>query len=243
MCYSYFMTESTTSKATIVKVPFKYYEANFDGRYMRLDEIREFIAQFKEYYYEKKMENPNLASRKIINDFNTTIHPNKFHPYTQQFRRWRKRWDEEIISRLEGARVYLDSPEVKAIQTRDEQNNLLVPSEKELESGAKNLAGELMNDAMTMLKGDQQNEDLFEDEVLIKRRQYVLSVFNYVIRAVNAKDALNIKRNQEKRETAGFLMDLVRRSTAGGISENDMSLLKDSLPTKQHEQQAMADNN
>jgi len=238
------MTEITIKrKNEIAEAPFKYYEKDFDGRYMKLNEIREFIPQFKEYYYEKKLENPDLASRKIINNFNDVIAPSIFHPYTQQFQRWRKRWDEDIMSRLEGARVYLDSPEVKAIQTRDKRNNLLIPSEGELNSGAKNLAGELMNDAMTMLKSDQQNEDLYEDEVLIKRRHYVLSVFNYVIRAVNAKEALSIKKNQEKRETAGFLMDLVRRSTAGGISIKDMSLLKNSLPAKKNEQSTMADNN
>jgi len=230
------------AKSTIKKssLPFKYYHRNdFDGRYMKLAEVRDLIIPFKEYYYEKKLENPSLAAREIINNFNDTLEVDVFFPYTEQYRRWRKLWDDEIMSRLEGAEVHLESKEVKAVKTRDSENNLLVPTDQELDSGSKNLAGELMNDAMTMLKNDQRNEDLYEDEVIVKRRNYILNVFNFVTRAVNAKESLRIKKSQDKRETAGFLMDLVRRSTVGGISENDISILKDSIIQKQDEHQTV----
>lgn len=206
---------------------------NFGG-FQKLVEIRDLIPRFKDFYYEKKLENPNASVLKIVNDFNVSIAPDKFHPYAAQYRRWRKHWDSEISDKLLGMK--LQTVEVKAIKTRDENNNLIVPSEDELEGGAKNLAGELMNDAMTMLKNDQQLEELYDDEIIVKRRHYVLNVFNFVMRAVHTKQALAIKANAEKRETAGFLMELVRRSTAGKITTEEMSLLKQSFGRNQNEQ-------
>ncbi len=237
------MTETKVLKKQLAASPFKYYGENFDGHYKKISDIRDLITPFKEYYYEKKMANPDLTSRDIILSFNESIKPDTFFPYPEQFRRWRRIWDAEIIYKLEVAKMTMDSPAVIAVRTRDKDNKFVIPTDNELGDGARNLAGELMNDAMTMLKNDQGHEDLYEDEVIVKRRHYILNVFNYVIRAVNTKEALNIRKSQEKRETAGFLMDLVRRSTAGGISDNDMTLLKGSLNTKQDEQPAVADLN
>lgn len=225
------MSESTTQKTA-----FRYYDHDrFTGKHQRLADIRDMIPRFKEFYYKRREESHNDSARTIINDFNKTIEPDTFFPYTDQYFRWRKKWDADILSKIEGAELALDAPEVKAVKMKDTEGNLITPPESALDEGAKTLGGELMNDAMTMLKSDQRNEDLFEDEVLIKRRTYVLNVFNYVMRAVNQKESLAIKRNTEKRETAGFLMDLVRRSTAGKISDDDMTLLKGSLIHKQNE--------
>jgi hypothetical protein len=88
-----------------------------------------------------------------------------------------------------------------------------------------------------MLRQDQESgEDMYEDEILIKRRHYVLNVFNFVMRAVNQKEALLIKKQQEKRETASFLMDLIRKSTAGRVTPEEMTLLKSSIVPAQNEQ-------
>ncbi|MBT9151003.1 MAG: hypothetical protein DDT40_01184 [candidate division WS2 bacterium] len=86
-----------------------------------------------------------------------------------------------------------------------------------------------MNDAMNILKKDQVYEEHYDDEVIMKRRNYVLNVFNFVTRAVHSKQALLIRGQSERRETAGFLMDLVRRSTAGKITPDEMVLLKQSF--------------
>jgi hypothetical protein len=219
-------------------VKFSIYGDDFDGRYMRISELRDLIPQFKDFYYEKKKDNPNIPAIKIILMFNELIAPKRFYPWANQYRVWRKKWDADIARMTLGAELALEKPKVRAInKTRDENNNLIiVPTESELEAGAKTLGGELMNDAMRMLRQDQiSGEDLYEDEILIKRRHYVLNVFNYVMRAVNAKEALNIKKNQEKRETASFLMDLIRKSTAGRVTPEEMNLLKSSItPTQQN---------
>jgi hypothetical protein len=227
------MTEDTpTTEKTRKKQPntiFRIYE-NWDGRFRKLNEVRHLIPAFKDFYYEKRLENPKVTAFDIINQFNKTLTPPEtFFPYTDQYRRWRKGWDMEIAEKLMGSERALVSPPVVAVKTRDENNNLLAPTESELEGGAKNLAGELMNDAMTILRNDQQLEELYDDEIIVKRRNYVINVFNYVMRAVHSKQALDIKANAEKRETAGFLMDLIRRSTTGKISADEISLLKSAV--------------
>jgi hypothetical protein len=114
------------------------------------------------------------------------------------------------------------------VKLRDEQNTAIVPDEHTLEVGAKTLAGELLNDAIDILKGDQESGGVFDEEILIKHRSYVLNVFNYITRAVQGKEALQIKSNAEKRETLGFLTALINRSTAGRITPEEMQLLKQS---------------
>lgn len=215
---------------------FSLYGDDFDGNYMRISELRDMLPRFKEFYYQKREELPNIQAVKVILLFNELIAPDRFFPYPNQYRQWRKKWDLDIARKTMGAELALEVPEKKTIvKTQDEQNNLLVPTENELEAGAKTLGGELMNDAMNMLRQDQASgDDMYDDEILIKRRHYVLNVFNFVMRAVNAKEALIIKKQQEKRETASFLMDLIRRSTAGRVTPDEMNLLKSSLTPVQN---------
>jgi len=104
-----------------------------------------------------------------------------------------------------------------------------VPSDDSLEAGAKTLGGELLNDALSILKRDQKEEELYEDEVIVKRRNYVLNVYNYITRSAHSKETLRLKSNAEKRETMGFLMDLMSRATAGKMTDENMALLKQSV--------------
>lgn len=207
---------------------------NFDGKFSKLAEIRDLIPKFKDFYYSKKLEDPNWTSIKLVDAFNEVIVPQRFFPTTDMYKRWRRRWDDEIAQKALGMK--LSKIDEKIVVTRNEQNKLLSPSDNELELGGKTLAGELMNDAMNILKNDQVREELYDDEIIVKRRHYVLNVFNFVMRAVHTKQALLIKGRAEKRETAGFLMDIVRRSTAGKITPEEMVLLKQSFGRNQNEQ-------
>jgi len=200
---------------------------NFDGKFNKLAEIRDLIPKFKDFYYSKKLEDPNWSSVKLIDSFNAIITPQRFFPTSDMYNRWRKHWDDDIAQKTLGMK--LSKIDEKIIVTRNERNELLVPNENQLEQGAKTLAGELMNDAMNILKNDQVKEELYDDEIIVKRRHYVLNVFNFVMRAVHTKQALAIKSQTEHRETTGFLMDIVRRSTAGKITPEEMVLLKQSF--------------
>ncbi len=220
----------TTENNETKKKDSKFFLYGNDGLYMKIGDLKEFIPRFKDYYYDKKQENPNASVIGIITSFNEMIAPDKFYPYPTQYRIWRKKWDREILEKAMGAVLAVESPVSKAIKTRDEQNNLMIPTDEDMEDGAKTLGAELVNDAMMMLKKDQaMGEDMFTDEMLVKRRRYVLTVYNHVISAANRKEALKIKKQQEKRETAGFLMDLIRSSTAGHMSQDDIDILKGSV--------------
>ena len=80
-----------------------------------------------------------------------------------------------------------------------------------------------------LFRSDQDNEDSYDEEILVKRRSYILNVFNYVTKAVHGKEALKLKSNADKRETFGFLTALINRSTAGKITPDEMQLLKQSI--------------
>ena len=204
---------------------FSFYE-NFDGHYHKINEIRDLIPQFKVFYYAEKRKDPGWSAIKIINDFNAQIAPLTFFPWEKQYRLWRKKWDAELLA-IQGYQE--QQKEVhQLIKVRDEQNAMVVPADDALENGAKTLAGELLNDAMGILKKDQEDEELYEDDIIIKRRNYVLNVYNYITRSAHSKEALRLKSNADKRESMGFLMDLMSRATAGKMTDEELALLKNS---------------
>jgi len=204
---------------------FSFYE-NFDGHYHKINEIRDLIPQFKAFYYAEKSKESGRSAIKIINDFNAQITPLTFFPWEKQYRLWRKKWDAELLA---VAGYQEQQKEVRQlIKVRDEQNVLVVPADETLEDGAKTLAGELLNDAMNILKKDQDEEELYEDEIIVKRRNYVLNVYNYITKSAHSKEALRLKSNADKRETMGFLMDLMSLATAGKMTDEDLALLKNS---------------
>lgn len=215
--------------------------------YSKVEELRDLIPRFKEFYYQKKQENPDLREKDVMDAFDIELSGSKreFNPWPSTLRGWRKRWDADIALKMRDAKALL-RPEQRMIQTRNDEGALIIPDDGQMEGAAMNLGAELMNDAMTMLKGDQMNEDLYEDEVLIKRRNYALNVFNFVMRSVHSKSALKLKANQEKRETASWLMDMVRASAAGKITKEDFQLMRDSVGAAQqpnYEQPTMVTNN
>jgi hypothetical protein len=163
---------------------------------------------------------------KIINDFNKTIAPFTFFPWEKQYRLWRKKWDAQILAE-QGYREEQKAAR-QIVKLQDEQV-AIVPDEYALEAGAHTLAGELLNDALGILKQDQESEESYEDEIIVKRRNYVLNVFNYVMRASHGKQVLNIKTNAEKRETADFMMTLLNRAAAGKLTDKEMEMLRASI--------------
>lgn len=205
---------------------FSFYE-NFDGHYHKIGELKELIPQFKMFYYAEKRKEPERSAIKIINDFNGQITPLTFFPWEKQYRSWRKKWDAELIAEQSYKQQQREMRQI--IKLRDEQNAVIVPDEYALEVGTHTLAGELLNDAMDILKRDQENEDSYNEEILVKRRSYILNVFNYVTKAVHGKEALKLKSNADKRGTFGFLAALINRSTAGKITDDEMTLLKQSV--------------
>lgn len=205
---------------------FSFYE-DFDGKYHKVGEIRDLIPQFKLFYLTERRREPERSAIKIINDFNKQIAPFTFFPWEKQYRLWRKKWDAQLLAE----RGYREEQRAarQIIKMQDERNAVIVPDEYALEAGAHTLAGELLNDALGILKQDQESEDSYEDDIIVKRRNYVLNVFNYVTKASHGKQSLNVKTNSEKRETASFMMTILNRATAGKLTSDEIQLLKASI--------------
>lgn len=210
-----------------------YYGSSFTG-YMKVGVLQGHLAEFKDFYYAMKIEDPKNGLLKIVNDFNEMIHPDLFHPYTNQLRHWTRKWDRDILEQqgMTTTDVIVKKHIPQVIQTKDE-TGMVVPSDETLEAGMKNLGGELLNDAFTMLKEDQDLEELYSSDELMRRRSYILNVMTHVTKMVHKKQELMLKANAEKRETANFLINILRQATAGKVSSDDLTLLKGTQQTNE----------
>lgn len=212
-------------------------------RYQRLAEYTDLIPSFKDWYYTKKTANDRETLTNILRTFNAEVCAplgRKFHPKLEAIRSWRKRWDLDLIQTIKGLdHEVTDKRNIyQVIKTRNQDNELVNGgiSDGELEHGIKTLGGELLNDAMQMLRDDQELEDIYDNDELMKRRSYIINVFSHATKLVHGKAALMLKASAEKRDTAGFLMNLLSRASAGKISDEEVSVLKSAYAPKQNEQ-------
>jgi|SRR3990170_1051899 len=222
-----------------------YYGDRFQG-YQRVGEISEFIPQFKDYYYEKRIKTDLKRGMllEIIQGFlKDVVFPQgkTFFPYTTQVRHWTKRWDADILRQKYNMKEESEITPAKEIRqivkVRGEEYAVGAPEDGALESGLRTLGGELLNDAMQMLRDDQELEEAYDDEVLIKRRNYIVNVFSHATKLVHGKAALMLKASEEKRNTAGFLMTLLSKATAGTITDMEVELLETAYVPRQNDTQ------
>lgn len=217
------------------------YGETFQG-YQKVGEIKETISAFKDYYYERKKENVNATLFDIMQTFNREIctpEGKRFHPYPSQVKFWRAKWDADIISQLHGAEMAIVEPKKirQIIKTRNEDREVVLgaPQDSDLEAGVRTLGGELLNDAMQMLRDDQMLEEVMDDEVVVKRRKYIVDVFAHVTRLVHGKAALMLKASEEKRNNATFLMTLLAKATSGKLSDEEMAMLETTYSPQNNE--------
>lgn len=223
---------------------FPTYEG-FDGRFRRAEEVRERLPAFRDFYMTRMAEadamglndgeglkggkkKNKLSAIKIVDMFNAQLPEDQtkdFFPETGMYRRWRKRWDAERDGRLQNAEERVERAQKRELMTHTPGT---VPSLEHLEDGMSTLAGELANDALETLRDTNEREEYFDDEVVVKRKMYALNVFAYVTKAVHSKQALDLKKHAEGRETAGFMLDILRRATAGKITAEELALLRGS---------------
>lgn len=212
-------------------VGLRFYGDKFT-RYMRVGEITDLLPAFKDYYYAAKVKDPNASIIPILQGFNTEVcEPmgRMFHPNTAQVRIWRRKWDLDLMQQMKGTDIaIIEGRNIhQVVKTRNESRELVLGvDDNELEAGVRTLGGELLNDAMQMLRDDQELEEIYDDETLMKRRNYIVNVFSHTTRLVHGKAALMLKASAEKRETAGFLMNLLARATAGRLSDDEMQMLE-----------------
>lgn len=203
------------------------YGESFVG-YQKIEEVRDLIPAFKEFYYEEVIKNPKAKIGEMLREFNESINPRKFHPYMTNIRAWRIKWDADILEKknMAVADITTEKAVQQVLKTRNDDRSLIAPEDSSLEAGVRTLGGELLNDAFQMLREDQQNPEIYDDEVLVKRRNYIVGVFGHVTKLVHGKAALLLKASEEKRNNAGFLMELLAKATSGKLSDSDMEMLK-----------------
>lgn len=228
--------ELVKNNPTINPVGLSIYGDKFK-KFSRLGEINDLIPSFKDWYYQKKMANDKETLTNILRTFNSEVcEPQErvFHPKTSTMRLWRNKWDLDMIEQMR--EINHEVTDKKIIRQLVQVRNSDIP-EVELEHGVKTLGAELLNDAMQMLTDDQQLEDIYDSEELMKRRSYILNVFSHATKLVHGKAALMLKASAEKRDTASFLMSLLSRATAGKVSDEEINVLKSAYAPKQDAQQ------
>lgn len=206
---------------------------NFDGQYRKLQELRHRIPEFRDFYIQKRfVGKEKLSAIKIVDQFNE-LYPHKegelpFFPNPGMYQRWRKRWDAEQTGLVKTAEVRLAEREEARLINTDDPHPMEI-----LEERVNTLGAELANDAMQTLRETQDREEYFDDEVVVKRKQYALNVFAYITKAAHSKATLDLKRHAEGRETAGFMLDILRRANAGKLSSDEIAVLRGSIRPKQ----------
>lgn len=236
----------TTKKKKIDPVGLQIYGTGFTG-YQRLAEINDLIPAFKDFYYAAKVKDPNETLRNIVQGFNTEVcapvGERRFYASMSQLRTWRRKWDLDLMQQMQEKDLVITEKKNihQIVKTRDDERNLVagLAGDNELEAGVRTLGGELLNDAMQMLRDDQELEEIYDNDTLIKRRNYIVNVFAHATRLVHGKAALMLKVSEEKRNNAGFLMSLLARASAGQMTDEEMSLLKTSYAPKQNEPDAI----
>ena len=196
----------------------------FPGKCMTVGECKDLLPQFKQYYFERKREEIETSAMSIINDFGEKIAPLFFTPYPQQFKLWRANWDRTLMAERGMVLEERKHSAVirKAIQTVDDAGNLLAPDEDTLEMGNRVLAGELLHDALKIIKAEDAERIMFDEDTRIKRKNYVLNI----TKNLQGSEALKLKRSAESRENANFLITLLRKAQAGLITVNDLKLMR-----------------
>lgn len=225
-------------------VGISYYGESFVG-FMKIGELADLIPAFKEKFYMMRVDNPATSTAEVVRQFNHAIQPRKFHPYPNQLRNWVKKWEADILAQMRMQEA--DKKEIipmrevhQVIKTRGERAlDYEAPSDEDMEMGVRTLGGELINDALSELRQVQLNPEQYDEEDLMRRRAYVVNVFAQTTRMSHGKAALLLKASKEKRENAGFLMDLLARATSGKMRPEDLEMLKTATPQvvvhEQHE--------
>jgi hypothetical protein len=189
--------------------------------YQRVGEIAHLVHSFRDFWKEAKRLSPNRTRAQILEQFGLSILPQTFNPFPNQLTSWEKKWGYEM--ERDHSKPTFSADGVPVIRTDE---SLMMGAT--LGSKSKRLADVLMDDALRMLNED---EDEYSAETNIKRKDHAMKVMAHVWKLDQKDQELALKRNADKRESAGFLMNLVRKATAGKLTENELELMRGSFIT------------
>lgn len=223
--------EKPSTGSSALDIAKQMYGADFNGKYMKKEELIDLIPKFREYYKSERKKDLRVGAFVILRAFMKEIAPLKFYPNKDMYKRWRAEWDRQILSEMglmEEEVIQRDKVQ-KIIVSADQQTAFaLDPNDPDgsLERGTNNLAGALLNTALEKLKDPEVEDELFDEKTKLKRATFALNVFKEITKKVQGKQALAIKASAEGREKAGFLMNLLQMAQAGKLTAEHMALIR-----------------
>lgn len=221
-------TQGDVATGTIIPTAAKaYYGDAFTG-YTSKDQIDIMLPDFKRCYFEIRKINEKPKIKAVLTEFNRQSYPQTFFIEPQKASKLLKKWNKEYEHQQ--TVQFIDEQRAE-LQRRDE--TLLEYTDEKLERTTRTLGGELLNDALIMLRNDQQNAEDMTPQDIINRRKYITNVLSHATKLVHGKASLMLKASEEKRNTTSFLMTLLAKATAGTISESEMALLEDTYKNKE----------
>lgn len=158
-----------------------------------------------------------------------------FNPYRNVVEGFFRRWEQSLPFHVK-----------KIVRNKDTQK---MPEKRvlmkevayhELESSSKNLQQILVDDALDLIDESKKDYEAIDanggiwgrtdyEKIRLAKKKLALAISEKVLAGAHKYQLIALKKNSEKRATAGFLMDLVRRSAAGDISEQEMEVLENSV--------------
>lgn len=242
LCYIFGVPCKTTKMAYSLEEGVNLFGAEFK-KWDSMESLYSRLPAFKKYFIEKKKENPSESIRNIIKGFHEleVLEGRTFYmcPVNMAKRgvAWtneaigyippvvrppRRAWDTNPVGVLSDPGIVTDpgvssdagvfiEPRVRSVST--------------LEQKVDTLADVLIDDAHEVLS-DNENDESVGD--MVNRKKYAVMVLGYVTKLVHGKKSLSLKEKEEKRNETSFLMDFLKKATAGNVSAEELDLLNSS---------------
>lgn len=208
----------------------------FDGFTDAMDS-KKFIMRLRELYMNERFdENGDKKSpiRFIVDSFNALPEQaeKKFFPNPRFLKKHTKDWEKEALERMKLKRhtAYIKEDVAKQMALApDKMPEIRMHiSTDSLEVKTETLADRLIGDAETEMDRADEEDD---PEIRVKQKTYALNVYNLVTRSVHKRRELDLKGSAEKRNQAGFILDLVNRALTGKMTPEAMGTLRASVAT------------
>lgn len=211
-------------KAQVKKTDYKLGNYSVDGKYMKIADIQPLISKFRDFYFEKRIKQAGMSYRDIMLEFQKSISPEKFAPYSGVYKNWIKEWERNV----DDFRYEQEKNKQIAIATEAKARIRQLPTDDRIAMGANQLGEKLLQNAAKTMEEIETKHNPVSDTAL-KGKKYVVSVLTNITKLAQGNKALALKQKADSREELGFFFDLLKVAKAGNMDEKSLELLKSSV--------------
>lgn len=223
------VSEPTKEMNMAQKIIHSSYGPLYDGRLRKLKELIDFVPVYKEFYLQARRADPTVSAMKLIRQFNEENPNVNFWPYPAQYKSWRKKWDAQFLREQGFIEDQLHEARAVIVRNKVHGDITLQPTDDSLEEKSNRLGDILIEDAIRSLENDQQNEELFKSDELVKRKSHYLKVFSEITKKVQGKEGLRLRRSDAAVNAGNFLTSLMDRAKTGRMSQEELAQLTGSV--------------